>query len=185
MNTHEFVGMRNLTSGELDLVGGGTGDIIVTARLVRLDGGGTFGGFYNEGGRGFNFGGGGESGGGGSGGADSDGDGTLDANDEAPYDASNNTIVVTATAEQYRLAISALVDATVEADLGFFISFTAGAGAFLAAGAVGGGAVGTATNAIDISQLLPRILAAHQEFINSRADSLYYDRLAGRHAQEQ
>lgn len=185
MSKHELAEMRNLTASEIDLVGGGVAEIVV--RYVRVDGSGSgsFGGFASFDGGGFNFGSGVESGGGGSGGADSDGDGTPDNSDEAPYDASNNTIVVTATAEQYRLAIDALVDATVEADLGFFISVTAGAGAFLAAGAVGGGAVGTANNAFDVGQLIPSILAAHQEFINARADSLYFDRLAARHTHEQ
>jgi hypothetical protein len=100
MSKHELARMQSLTSSEIDLVGGGNDDIIVTARLVRLDGGSTFGGSYSFEGGGFNFGSGVESGGGGItielDPIDSDGDGTPDENDEAPYDASNNTIVVTA-----------------------------------------------------------------------------------------
>jgi hypothetical protein len=194
MTQNEIGTIRHLTLNELEIVSGGDSEeIVVTARregarsyfyesLSGLGGGG--GGF------GFGLGYGGESGGGGGitielDPIDSDGDGTPDENDEAPYDASNNTIVVTASAEQYRLAIDALVDATVEADLGFFIGFTAAAGAFLGAGSVTGGTAGVVNNAFDISMILPNVLAAHQEYINSRADSLYYDRLAGRHAQEQ
>lgn len=102
MSKHELAEMRNLTASEIDLVGGGVDEIVVTGRYVRLDGSGSgsFGGFGSfDGGR-FNFGSGGESGGGGVTVAldpvDSDGDGTPDENDEAPYDASNNTIVVNA-----------------------------------------------------------------------------------------
>jgi hypothetical protein len=105
MTQKEIGTIRHLTLNELEIVSGGDGEeIVVTGHregarsyfyesLSGLDGGG--GGF------GFGFGYGGESGGGGGitielDPTDSDGDGTPDESDEAPFDASNNTIVVTA-----------------------------------------------------------------------------------------
>jgi hypothetical protein len=105
MTQKEIGTIRHLTFNELEIVSGGDGEeIVVTGHregarsyfyesFSGLDGGG--GGF------GFGFGYGGESGGGAGitielDPIDSDGDGTPDESDEAPFDASNNTIVVTA-----------------------------------------------------------------------------------------
>jgi hypothetical protein len=108
MTQKEIGTIRCLTLNELEIVSGGVDDgdeIVVTA---RRDGGGARSYYYDSltgldsGGGGFGFGFGGESGGGYGqitidlDPIDSDGDGTPDENDEAPYDASNNTIVVTA-----------------------------------------------------------------------------------------
>lgn len=106
---------RELTQEEMLLIAGGWdgGTITVTGG----GGGGSFGGF----GSGFSFSSfydnffsgytdsySGDSGGGGITIAldpiDSDGDGTPDDSDQAPYDANNNTIVVTATPEQVQIA---------------------------------------------------------------------------------
>jgi hypothetical protein len=184
---------RVLSTDEIDLVGGGavSEDIIVTARRDGYSGY-DFGSLYaflaDQSRRSYggsfgyptpSF---GTSGVGGP--VDSDGDGTPDANDEAPNDANNNTIVVTATGAQVRLALETYIEVVLNADLAAFTAVGPLVGGSIAAGGVTGGAVGATNGAFDGAGIVQNILNARDAYISSRADNLYRERLAEQHTQE-